>query len=105
MTTTTITKPTKKHLERIKTIRELSSLNETIQSILRDPVDDEYDVADANTQDDPATVKISDNTQSWLKSLKKSEGHSSFDDLLREKSGATPRDHGEEPIEWEPLDA
>jgi hypothetical protein len=103
-TNITITGPLKAHLELIRDeIRDQKSLDATIQSILDTPIPGEYDVADATTTDDPAGIKVSEETLAWLDLVKEQDGYSSTDDLLRAKSGATARDKGEEPVEWKPL--
>ena len=103
MTTLTVTEPLKEHLFTIKQIRGLTSLNDTVQSILEDPIDDDFQIEQGNMDENPATVKISDITLSWLKERKKQSEFEVYEDMLRDLSGASPRSQGEEPIEWEPL--
>jgi len=102
-TTVTVTSPLKAHLETIKQERGLSSLNEVIQSVLENPVDSQYEIPDANTRDNPAGIKISTTTLEWLKGRKQASEYNNYEDFLRHLTGASSRQKGEQPIEWEPL--
>mgnify|MGYP006267081003 CR=1 FL=1 len=102
-TTVTVTEPLKDHLKDVKKARGISSLNETIQSVLDDPVQGETFVEEGNMEKNPAPIKITDYTQAWLRQAKEDSEFGVFEDLLRDRSGASPRDEGEQPIEWEPL--
>lgn len=102
-TTLTVTEPLKEHLKEIKQKRELSSLDETIKNVLDTPVQDQFDVADGNMEENPAPIKVEDHTLAWVRQVKDQSEWDTYEDVLREKSGASERDHGEQPVEWEPL--
>jgi|APHM01.1.fsa_nt_gi hypothetical protein len=105
MTTASLTQPLKDHLIEIRQEYNYSSLDETVVNVLINDVSLTRTIEDANTLDDKGVIKVSDETLELLKIHKDKADAKTYDDLLRERSGATSRDHGEEPIEWEPLDA
>jgi predicted CopG family antitoxin len=103
-TTVTVTEPLKEHLKNVKSSRGETSLNDVIQSIIENPVNGQTtEVPEGDMEENPAPIKISEYTHVWLKQVKENSEHEVFEDLLRELSGASGRDHGEQPIEWEPL--
>lgn len=104
-TTLTVTEPLKAHLKRIKEVNEQPNLDQAIQYVMEYPLEKgKFHVRESNTEDEPATIKIKVETLSKLQTAKEQSEHHTYEDLIRQYSGATPREpKGEEPIEWEPL--
>lgn len=103
-TTVTVTEPLKEHLKTIRRKRSLRSLDSTIQSVLDEKVDESFQVEQGNMEDNPAPIKVEQSTLSLLKEVHERKPYHAYEDTLREMSGATMRDHGEQPVEWKPLE-
>lgn len=104
-TTLTITQPTKERLEQIRDRDDdLRSLDATIRHVLTKPIEDNVAIRYAETESEPATINIQQNTQSWLEQrLETDDDIQTYDDLIRTLLGADRRDRGEESVEWKPL--
>lgn len=104
-TSMTVTEPVKEHIADIRDEYGLDNFNDAVLYILFNDIAVKRNVPDANTRDDPGVIKVTDNTLDIARMRKEKNNHETYDDLMRVESGATQREKGEQPIDWEPLDA